>query len=164
MGCSFTKNTDPLESSGPLHFDNDLVMLGPEAPFLDKLAYTAKAYVVSVYDGDTFTVAMRAHGPAHNSIVRVKCRLQGIDTPEMRPPKAQENRDEEIAKAKAAKKFVQANILNKHLQLNVAGQDKYGRLLVSVACPDTGLDLTTLLIGQGHGYKYDGGTKHVFEG
>ena len=171
MGCITStcqkSKQDDLESSGPLHFDKSLEE-GAAAPYLDKLSYSINAYVVSVYDGDTFTIAVHHHLPigsgkvAKDQIVRVKCRVNGIDTPEMRPLKSQPNRDAEIVKAKEAKKFVEAIILNKHVKLHVDGLDKYGRWLVRVACPDTGKDVGEMVLEQGHGYRYNGGTKQAF--
>lgn len=177
MGCLLSSNkiddnkrniSDPdiLNSSGPLHIDHELAQFGADAPLIDKLAYTTNAYVVSVYDGDTFTVALRSNfitGDAiGGKIIQSKCRVIGIDTPEMRPPRAQTDRDAEIVCAKIAKQFVEIAILHKHVQLHVAGTDKYGRLLVTVAIPDTGDDLSTILINKKLAYPYDGGTKKAF--
>jgi endonuclease YncB( thermonuclease family) len=169
MGCitSTPRESSDLESSGPLHFDKSLAETGSTAPYLDKLAYTLTAFVVSVYDGDTFTIATHhhvpgLHGTSKDTIVRVKCRMGGIDTPEMKPPKIQPDRDQEIIKAKEAKKFVETIILNKHVKLHVDGLDKYGRWLVRAACPDTGTDLGEMLLAKGHAYQYDGGTKKAF--
>jgi len=141
---------------------------GPAAPYLDKLTYKVNGFVVSVYDGDTFTIAVRHNVPSgpiqsDQKIVRVKCRMIGIDTPEMKPPKSQANRDAEKAKAREAKQFVETIILNKHVRLHVDGSDKYGRWLVKVACPDTGNDLADMLLSKGHAYRYDGGTKQKFD-
>ena len=58
--------------------------------------------VVNVYDGDTCKVVF----PMNGKLYRWNVRLSGYDTPEMRPPKSQENREEEIAAAKEAKKFL----------------------------------------------------------
>jgi endonuclease YncB( thermonuclease family) len=189
MGCNSSKcrvcrdHHDEMESSGPLHIDNLLQSDGPSAPYLDKLSYTITGYVVSVYDGDTFTLAVyhqiprcsasqsdasqsdasQSDGLFDKKIVRVKCRMNGIDTPEMKPPKSQENRDAEKAKAREAKQFVETIILNKYIRVHVDGLDKYGRWLVMVSCPDTGNDLAEMLLTKGHAYRYDGGTKQKFE-
>ena len=144
----------------------DLIKYGSDAQYIDKISYKIKAYVVSVYDGDTFTSAIETYvpnnGKFNRKVVRVKCRLLGIDTPEMKPPKNQDNRDQEIAKAREAKKYVESCILNKLITLDVSGTDKYGRYLVSLFIPNTKQDLTDSLISNGHGYRYDGGTKQKF--
>ena len=163
MGCCITKDTKPgspqdFNNSGPLHFDDALRIEGPGAPLYDKLQYTIQAFVTSVYDGDTFTAAVKHN----NSIVREKCRVNGIDTPEMKPPKDQANREDEKAKAREAKQIVEAALLEKYIKLNVLGRDKYGRLLVKVSCPDTGKDIGDILIEKGLAYHYDGGTKQKF--
>ena len=89
--------------------------------------------VVDIYDADTITCIL-----FYRDIPTIiKIRLQGIDTPEMKPPKDKPNRDVEKAKAKEAKEVVEKLILNKYIKLNVSGLDKYGRYLVSVNCPDT---------------------------
>ena len=107
MGCSIStykdKSKDYLDSSGPLHIDKNLQEHGLKAPLLDKLAYTSQVYVVSVYDGDTFTIATYNYMNTEKQIVRIKCRMLGIDTPEMKPPKNQPDRIDEIAKAKESK-------------------------------------------------------------
>lgn len=172
MGCITSKcyKNNDLKSSSP--FDNILESNGPTAPYLDKLKYNVIGYVVSVYDGDTFTIAVKHCTPDNLQknkksyelqVVKVKCRIHGIDTPEMKPPKNQPNRDAEKAKALEAKQFVETIILHKYIKISVDGHDKYGRWLVKVTCPDTGHDLAEMLLKKGHAYRYDGGTKQAFK-
>ena len=154
MGCCLQK----LNNSQNNIFDRDLEKLGPNAPKLENKSFSTQAYIVSVYDGDTFTAAIRYN----SEIVRVKCRILGIDTPEMKPLKNKPNRDEEIKKAKEAKSVVEKMILHKYIKLNVTGLDKYGRFLVSVNCPDTNKPISDILISKNLAYSYDGGTKQTF--
>ena len=98
--------------------------------------------VLSKYDGDTFTAAIKIDG----QVVRVKCRINGIDCPEMKPLRSKENRDEEIALAKQAKKIVSTAILEKYIKLNISGLDKYGRFLVNISDPDTGKNIADMLL------------------
>ena len=157
MGCCYAKIKSPPSSPSPI-FDKELETIGPTAPKLESKSFSKQAYIVSVYDGDTFTAAIR-----HESeIVRVKCRVKGIDTPEMKPLKSKPNREEEIKKAKEAKEVVEKMILGKYIKLNVTGLDKYGRYLVSVNCPDTGKPISDILIAKKLAYSYDGGTKIDF--
>ena len=65
--------------------------------------------VVDVYDGDTITVVLYNKG----DFEKHKLRLNGIDTPELKPKKDIENREDEIEKAKDAKEFLSNQILNK---------------------------------------------------
>ena len=51
MGCCLQK----LNNSQNNIFDRDLEKLGPNAPKLENKSFSTQAYIVSVYDGDTFT-------------------------------------------------------------------------------------------------------------
>ena len=115
----------------------------------EKARFRKRVYVGTVYDGDTFTVLCRMDGVD----VKRKCRLKGVDTPEMKPALSLKGREDHIRRAKLAKAFVESQILKKHVWLHVEGCDKYGRWLVTVG------DLSAQLIQRGHGYAYDGGTK-----
>ena len=83
--------------------------------------------VVNIYDGDTCKVVF----PMNGKMYRWNVRLSGYDTPEMRPPKSQENRDEEIAAAKEAKNFLIGKVMNEDqlVYIKCGEFDKYGRLL-----------------------------------
>ena len=84
-----------------------------------------KAKVLKVYDGDTLWAAIYLE----RKVYRMKIRLAGIDTPEMKPPKDQKNRNEEIKKAKEAKNYLEKLIGNKIVTINSEGLGKYGRIL-----------------------------------
>jgi endonuclease YncB( thermonuclease family) len=114
--------------------------------------------VVSVYDGDTFTVNL--YQPEQQAIFQYATRCIGYDSPEMKPSKSLENRDELIGRAYQARDLMaewltnipfysnlhitsgkvpknqldkQIEELSQHiLEFNCQGWDKYGRLLVSV--------------------------------
>jgi endonuclease YncB( thermonuclease family) len=82
--------------------------------------------VLSVYDGDTLCVAMNRSWGCFS----YKVRLAGIDTPEMKPPLDDPNRETVIDLAKKAKEFLESIILpHSILFIEILGQDKYGRLL-----------------------------------
>ncbi len=55
--------------------------------------------VLSVYDGDTLTVILKRGG----KWISQKVRMTGYDTPEIKPLKSKENREQEIEKAKKAR-------------------------------------------------------------
>ena len=67
-------------------------------PILTLEGYFSVAKVVSVYDGDTCRVVI----PFKGEFYKWNVRLDGYDTPEMRPSRSKPNRDVEIAAAKAA--------------------------------------------------------------
>lgn len=124
--------------------------------------------VVNVYDGDTCKIVIRMN----NKLVKFNCRMNGYDTPEMRPPKNKYGRDEEIRLAKLAKARLIELIMNdKQIVYVKCGEfDKYGRLLTDIYLTGdeaNGVDSTAnmsvnqMMINEGHGYEYHGGTKRT---
>ena len=112
---------------------------------------SANCYVKSVYDGDTITILLPIKQHIYNMInkneiellsddfkdkyielKKIKLRLYGIDTPEMRPLKSLPNREEHIKKAKDAKQFLENLILDKVIKINFFKNDKYGRPLATL--------------------------------
>ena len=119
-----------------------------------------KAKIVRVYDGDTcFAVFL-----LHNKPVKFKIRMEGYDSPEMKPPLAQENRDKEIKAANKAKEELQNLVLNKIVDLECGKWDKYGRLLAKIYIDTNNkkLYVNDYMIKNGFGYPYDGGMKKQF--
>jgi endonuclease YncB( thermonuclease family) len=136
-------------------------------------------YVESVYDGDTITilVPIKLHiynmissdqidfySDSNNSNIinfnKIKLRLHGIDTPEIKPLKNILNREEHIIKAKEARDFLSNIILNKIIKVEFLSNDKYGRPLAKIYKDD--IYLNNLMIEKGYAKQYDGGTKNVF--
>ena len=103
-----------------------------------------------------------------------KVRLIGLDTPELRTRDAEEKKAAKAARAIAALLLLGAERLvwkegvwthkprvvrERHdITMKLHGEDKYGRMLVSVRLAD-GRDLTTTLCEIGVAKAYDGGTK-----
>lgn len=134
------------------------------------------AKITSVYDADT----VKAVFYLDNNLVKFTLRLEGIDTPEIRPKKTVENRDEEIKHAKKArnrliqlctdvnieldcdqpKKNIQKLVdLNKKTITIKCGEfDKYGRLLATLECPECE-NINNKLIEENYAKKYSGGKK-----
>jgi endonuclease YncB( thermonuclease family) len=84
-----------------------------------------KAKVVDVYDGDTITcVTKYAH---RGKFIKIKCRLIGVDTPEMRG-----GTDESKQDAIESRDFLSDLVFNKIVYLKCDINDKYGRVLVVV--------------------------------
>jgi endonuclease YncB( thermonuclease family) len=133
------------------------------------------AKVVDVYDGDTCDIVVSYLGTPH----RFKARMYGYDSPEMKPSLKIPNRDEIKAKAKEAKqRLIQlvtngAETISNHrhlIQILCGDFDKYGRLLVTALPPEYSAPSLTIadcfessfnhiMIQDGHGYAYFGGTK-----
>ena len=118
--------------------------------FIPKLS---KGIVVSVYDGDTFTIATNLPGYKYEA-VKFSVRVAGIDCPEMR------TKDEsEKAVAQIAKNFVISQIMDKSVYLKDVKFDKYGRILAHVYLKDETTSLSEKLLRERLGVSYDGGTK-----
>jgi len=91
-------------------------------------------FVSDVYDGDTFRISFRHQG----KLIKLKCRAYGYDSPEMKPPLKQENREEEIKMAKETKDYL-VSILQKYkfiIYCEFLGFDKYGRVLIKFYTPN----------------------------
>jgi endonuclease YncB( thermonuclease family) len=121
--------------------------------------------VLKVYDGDTITIAIKLS----KKYVKSSVRMLGYDSPEMKPPKNQTNREEEIKAAKRAKEALGNLILNKIVKIKLGDFDKYGRLLGTVIvdkgflCCQTHLNVNQYMIDNNFGYPYQGGTKKKFK-
>jgi endonuclease YncB( thermonuclease family) len=138
--------------------------------------------VDSVYDGDTITLMVPIKMEIYNmnspttlalkstntnneyniKLNKIKVRLFGIDTHELKPSKNLINREANIAKAKEARDFLSNMILNKLVKVKFLQNDKYGRPLVRLYANNVEgkeICLNDLMISKGFAKKYDGGTK-----
>ena len=168
MSCS-----NPNDALLNCTFDN--------TPELSLCGMTLKGRVLSCYDADTCKIAL----PILNTYYKFTCRLNGIDTPELKPRKDKVNRDNEILLAKKARaellkmmcdielasnfdnldikkddviKLLQNN--KKIITVKCLEWDKYGRLLVELYDKeDNEKSFNTLLVEKNLAYNYDGGTK-----
>jgi endonuclease YncB( thermonuclease family) len=109
---------------------------------------TYQAKVVSVYDGDTITVVFKFAGTYY----KWNCRLNDIDTPEMKSKIAAEKQQ-----AIKARDFLREQILGKIIKITCQDFDKYGRLLVLADYNNT--NINELMIDVGFAKSYSGGTK-----
>jgi micrococcal nuclease len=117
---------------------------------LNKNAYQAK--VTSVYDGDTITVVFKFAG----TFYKWNCRLNGIDTPEMKSKNLVEKQQ-----AIKARDFLREQILGKIVEITCQEFDKYGRLLVIMNYNNT--NINDLMITEGFAKSYTGGTKEEWD-
>lgn len=113
----------------------------------NKLKFNAK--VIKVYDGDTIWVAIKYN----HKYVKIKVRLLGIDTPEIRTKSL-----EEKEKGILARDYLSNLILNKIVKLHCDKFDKYGRLLGKIYFKNKCVNDT--MIDKGYGVSYDGGSKN----
>ena len=123
-----------------------------KTPLFGLKGKTKWAKVVNVYDGDTIHVVFYLGF----KLYRWKCRLLGIDTPEIKT----KSEIEHSAAIKAKEKLSDL-ILNKIITIECNNFDKYGRLLITVY--KSRVNINKFMVRQGYAYEYDGGTKKKFE-
>jgi len=101
------------------------------------LAENYPAKVVKVVDGDTVNAVIDLPGFGFRQF---KVRLYGIDTPELRPPRSDPDRDEIIQKAQEARDVLKEKICDKVVFLKCYGWGKYGRLLAEIYFEDENIN------------------------
>ena len=108
---------------------------------------------MDVYDGDTITIETNipnAYTLKKKAFpVKLKCRMLGYDSPEIRTKDINEKRMAHISKEVLKKK-----ILNKKVKIQAAGMEKYGRLLGTVFLEEE--NVNTFMTGGNYGYIYGG--------
>ena len=118
--------------------------------------------VVDVYDGDTCKVVFRHC----RKLYRWDIRMNGYDSPEMRLPRDCPNRVVKKQLAIDAQKYLKKLLKEKPLVYIRCGKfDKYGRLLGDIFINKKDkISVNELMVANGYGYKYHGGTKKVNPG
>lgn len=111
--------------------------------------YEYKCKVLSIYDADTMTVEVDLGFFIKH---RIKIRLSGIDTPEIRTRNL-----EEKALAIEARDYVRDLLLDKEVIINTEKTGKYGRYLAIIRYND--ININHKLIELGYARVYDGGTR-----
>ena len=107
------------------------------------------AKVVSVYDGDTIKVVFAVSG----KLYKFNCRIQHVDTPEIRTRNKKEKEYGLKVRDELRKK-----IMDKVVTIICDDFDKYGRLLIDIEIEQQKL-LSEWLIENNYAFRYDGGTK-----
>jgi endonuclease YncB( thermonuclease family) len=115
------------------------------------------AKLLANYDGDTCKMAVEWRGV----VGRITVRMNGYDSPEMKPPVTNHNRDEIKKKAVIAKDALKT-YLEGICWLRFDGFDKYGRVLGTLfQNKEDTVSVNQKMINNGHGYVYNGGTKQI---
>ena len=119
-------------------------------PFKGQLT---RARLLSVVDGDTICVAIFC-----GQILKIKVRLDGIDTPEMHP-KGKDTVGEALA-AERVKNYV-TGLLNAYqlVSVKLLKLDKYGGRYVGHVYLESGESISEHLLARGYAKKYDGRAK-----
>ena len=108
------------------------------------------AIVCSIYDGDTITAIFPFPETKRN--YKWKCRLSGIDTPEIKT-----KNEKEKCKGKEIRDILRSKILNKEVKLKCGKMDKYGRILVNIYYEN--ICINDWLLENNYAQLYNGGTK-----
>jgi len=112
---------------------------------IPEVGYTYDVKVVSVYDGDTITVNVDLGFKIWAN--KIKVRLWGINTPEIRGGTA-----ETKARGKMVTEYVRDLILDKEVVMKSLGQGKYGRWLALIYID--GVELNQHLVDKGYAVEY----------
>jgi len=130
-----------------------------EVPYFSFEGKRYYARPCNIYDGDTFSIIFEDEG---GRIIKYRCRSLGYDSAEMKPLLTNPNRDKEKELALLAKKRF-TELLLAHtsglILVECHGFDKYGRILVTIYNNVDEISVNEIMILEGHGKKYDGGTK-----
>ena len=116
----------------------------------------------NIYDGDTFSLIFEYNGET----IKYRCRCFGYDSPEMKPSLQNPNRDKEKDLAKLAKtRFTELLTKNPNgvIRVKCYKFDKYGRILVDIWNDVDEKSVNDIMIEEGHGKKYDGGKKELWD-
>lgn len=116
-------------------------------------SYECSAKVVHIYDGDTVHLVL--HQQETEKLIKIKARLYGIDTPEMRIPEQKEKAIK--AKEKLIELLQKTNYI---IHVKCGEFDKYGRVLVTLYSSVFNKSLNDILIEEGYAYAYFGKTKN----
>ena len=146
LGCAIVKYNYDMNKLNNINSD--------DISIFSLNGYSTQAKVVDVYDGDTCTIVFKWEGKYR----KFKCRCYGYDSPEMKPRLNIENRDEIKENAVKAKERL-IELTADIVRLECMDFDKYGRLLVKLYKNNNSL-INDIMINEGHGYVYHGGTKH----
>ena len=129
-----------------------------EIPYFSFKGKTFYVKHCNIYDGDTFSVIFSYN----DEIIKYRCRCYGYDTAEMKQSKTNENRNAEKELAIKAKNRLD-ELLNKHytklVKIQCLDFDKYGRILVNVWNMVDTKSINEIMIEEGYGKVYTGGTK-----
>lgn len=117
-------------------------------------------YVCKVYDGDTVTIAWFDPSIKEgNNRVRIGCRINGIDTPEIRG-----SSDYEKTLALKAKDRMYKKVMGRFVTIREPALEKYGRVLADLEVGDCDSVKDYMLEASDICKPYNGGTKQEWDG
>lgn len=149
--------TEQIVTETPQQVNEELTNEEESIQFFSLNGLRVNAKCVSLYDGDTIVSVFAPEENGVSTKFKWKCRLAGIDTPEIRSrnPKVKQ-------RAQEAKEFLSNIVLGKDIVLECGKFDKYGRVLVTIFVLIEGqnTNINQYLIDQGHAVEYNGGRRN----
>ncbi len=165
MGCCFSSCFNYCDDKKLLNASTE------NAPLFSLNGLRIKGKIIDIYDGDTVTIALTIN----NEIKSFKCRLYGIDTPELKGQQSEygiRSRNKLIEWITDGKTILNSNIIytrdniknickenNTLVTIECGPFEKYGRLLVTIFTKD-GTNINQQLINHGFAKPYFGKTKN----
>lgn len=134
-------------------FNDEIIQNTKQPPHLGE---TVLAKVLNVYDADTITVAYNINNNPTSPFV-TNIRLSGIDAPEKKTLNELEKKASYLLT-----EFVNSKLLNKIINLNIKGWDKYGGRIVGSITLDgefEGKSVSDWLLNNNLVKSFDGKTK-----
>lgn len=122
------------------------------------MPYEYNALVIDTYDSDTVTLNVDLGFDIH---YEVRCRLSGIDGPEIRTRNLKEKEF-----GFEARDYLRERILNKKVILKSLGNCKFGRVLGEIYLEEPDGSIVYInqeLIDVGYAKPYSGGKRPVWE-
>ena len=114
--------------------------------------YIVKGKIISVYDGDTFVIDFDL---GFFITIRRKCRLLGVNSPEIR---TRCKKEKELGYK--ARDFVKELILGKTFTIKTHKPGKFGRYLIDLfLSEEPEITLNNVLVEKGFARNYDGGRR-----
>jgi len=121
------------------------------SPFFP-MVHESRAIVIRVYDGDTVTLGFFHH--SEETPMRISCRIDGIDTPEMRGSSSYEK-----SLAIEARDYLYDALNGKIVTIMNPGKEKYGRVLCDLSTESIPSVSEYMLKESRFCKPYDGGAK-----
>lgn len=119
-------------------------------PIFSLNGYIVTGKVCSVYDGDSMKIIF----PFHDHFYTRTCRLNGVDTPELRSKNIEEKKQAIMVRDKVKEK-----ILHKKVTVYCRNFDKYGLLLIDLICIKYKCYINKWLLENDLAIEYFGGRK-----
>lgn len=108
--------------------------------------------LLKVVDGDTIDVVIDLGFDIH---VTKRIRLYGIDAPESRT----RNKEEKVRGLAAKARLKELLDKKQTMYIESFGEGKFGRLLAKIFVGEYQVDVIDLMIAEGHGEAYYGGSR-----